>query len=126
LATVEIPIQIQLGQQQRQILEILHLQGMAFQLIALLGNSLPVGDNVQVVAPQLGLRHLVWVEQASGQFVKKLGLAVFVDAFKTIIAQAQLERRQRAALKETQRPTVKHQLLMKIPFFSGRLARLCF
>ncbi|WP_333700571.1 hypothetical protein [Rivihabitans pingtungensis] len=99
---------------------------MAFQLIALLGNSLPVGDNVQVVAPQLGLRHLVWVEQASGQFVKKLGLAVFVDAFKTIIAQAQLERRQRAALKETQRPTVKHQLLMKIPFFSGRLARLCF
>src|SRR3546814_2189384 len=75
--------------------------------------SLPVGDDVQVVAPQVSLRHLVGIEQASDQFVEELGLAVLVDALEAVIAQAHFECRQRAALKETQHPAVEHQFLLE-------------
>ncbi|WP_240498781.1 hypothetical protein [Thauera propionica] len=45
--------------------------------------------------------------------MEELGLAVLVDALKTVIAQTHLECRQRAALKETQHPAVEHQFLME-------------
>jgi len=113
LTVVEVPVQIQLGEQQRQVLEVLHLQLKALQLVALGGDGLPVGDDVQVVAPQIGLGHLVGIEQASDQFVEELGLAVLVDALEAVIAQAHLECRQRAALKEAQHPAVEHQFLVE-------------
>src|SRR5574338_569239 len=89
------------------------MQFVAFQLVALGGDGLPVRDYVQVVAPQVGLGHLIGIEQASDQFVEELGLAVLVDALKTVIAQTHLECRQLAALKETQHPAIEHQFLME-------------
>ena len=113
LAVVEVPVQIQLGEQQREVLEVLHLQFVAFQLVALGSDGLPVRNNIQVVAPQVGLGHLVGIEQASGQFMEELGLAVLIDAFEAVVAKAHLERRKRAALKEAQHPAVEHQFLME-------------
>jgi hypothetical protein len=125
LTVVEVPVQIQLGEQQREVLEVLHLQFMALQLVALGGDGLPVGDDVQVVAPQVGLGHLVGIEQASGQFVEELGLAVLVDALEAVIAQAHLECRQRAALKETQHPAVEHQFLMEAALLAAATGTGC-
>ena len=88
------------------------------------GDRTPVGDDVQVVAPQNGLGHLVRVEQASDEPMEELGLAILGDALEAVIAQARLERRQRAALKEAQHPAVEHQLLVEAAFFAGRSAGL--
>jgi hypothetical protein len=43
LTLVEIPVEVNLGEQQREVLKVLHLQLMAFQLVALGGDGLPVG-----------------------------------------------------------------------------------
>src|SRR5690606_11280704 len=84
-----------------------------------------VGDDVQVVASQVGLGHLVGIEQASDQFVEELGLAVLVDALKAVIAQAHLECRQRAALKEAQHPAVEHQFLMEAALLAASTGTGC-
>src|SRR5690606_4857264 len=118
-------VEIQLGEQQREVLEVLHLQFVALQLVALGGNGLPVGDDVQVVAPQVRFRHPVGIEQTPRQLVEEAGLSILVDALEAVIAQALLERRQRAALKEPQYPAVQHQLLMEAALFRLQLGCTC-
>ena len=51
LPLVEIPVEVNLREQQRQVLKVLHLQLMAFELVALGRDGLPMHDNVQVVTP---------------------------------------------------------------------------
>ncbi|MNP14192.1 hypothetical protein D3C76_1065050 [compost metagenome] len=88
---VEVPIQINLSEQQRQVLEVLHLQLVAFKLVALSSDTLPVTDDVQVVATQIGFRDTVNLEQVAPELVEEQRLAILVDAFVLVLAQANLQ-----------------------------------
>src|SRR3546814_18143955 len=50
---------------------------------------------------------------------------VLVDALEAVIAQAHLECRQRAALKETQHPAVEHQFLMEAALLAAATGTGC-
>ena len=112
-AAIEVPVQVDLAEQQRQVLEVLHLQFVTFALVALGGDALPVRDDVQVVAAQLRLADALRFEEVAGELVEEQRLAVVVDAFVAVVAQAQLQRPQAAALEEAQHPAVEHQLLVE-------------
>ena len=113
LALVEIPVQVNLGEQQREILEILHVEHGAFHLVAALGDGIPMLHNVQVVTAQIVRADAIHFKQILVQFVEKPGLAVLVDAFVPVFTEAELQGVQGAALEKTHHPVVEHQLLVE-------------
>lgn len=115
LPTVEIPVEVDLGEQQRQVLEIFHRQQFARRGIAAMGDLLPLRYDVQVIAAQLGFGDPVHVEQVARQLVEELRLAVIVDALVPVIAKPRLQSHQAAAMEMAQHPAVQHQLLMERP-----------
>ena len=122
LPMVEVPVQVDLGEQQREVLEVLHVQLMPLQLVALGGDALPMGDDVQVIAAQVGFADAVHVEQVACQLVEELGLPILVDAFKAVFSQPLLECSEAAPLEKPQHPAVEHQLLVEVAFLGGRSA----
>lgn len=71
LSLVEIPIQINLGEQQRKILEILHVEHRAFNLVALFGDGVPMLHNIQVITAQIQLIDQIRLKQVVLQSMKK-------------------------------------------------------
>ena len=76
LSLVKIPVQINLGEQQREILEVFHIENGAFDLVTLLGNGVPVLHNVQIVTAQVLLADAIHLKQIVLQGMKKSALAV--------------------------------------------------
>ena len=113
LALVEIPVQVNLGEQQREILEILHVEHGAFHLVAALGDGIPMLHDVQVVTAQIVRADAIHFKQILVQFVEKPGLAVLVDAFVPVFTEAELQGVQGAAFEKAHHPLVEHQLLVE-------------
>jgi hypothetical protein len=51
--------------------------------------------------------------------MEKPCLAILIDPLEAVIAQAHLECRQRAAMKEAQQPAVEYQFLMEAALLHG-------
>ena len=84
----EIPIEVDLGEEEREVLEILELKDVTLALVAGGGDGLPMANDGEIVAAQLWLGDTVDVEQVGGELVKKQRLPVLVQAFPAILAEA--------------------------------------
>ena len=113
LGFVEIPVQINLCKEQRQILEILHVEDGTLKLVTLFGNGVPVLDNVQVIATKFLLTEPIHFKQVLGQFMEKAGLPIIIYAFMPIFTQTNFQAGKTAPLEEAQQPLVKNKLFVK-------------
>lgn len=113
LAPAKIPIEINLGEEEREVLEILELKDVPLALVAGGGDGLPVADDGEIVAAQLRLGDAVDVKQVGGELVEKQRLPVLVQAFPAIFPETLFKLLQRITMEKAKQPAIEHQVLLE-------------
>jgi hypothetical protein len=108
LAVIEIQIQVYFGKQQREILEVFHVEYNSFQLIALFRDGIPVLHNIQIVTAHVVLADKIRLKQIVLKRMEKPGLTILVYALVPVFTQAFFQSIDVAAVEKAHHPMVEN------------------
>ena len=109
----EVPVEIDLGEQQGQVLEVLPHHGLVAARKAPLVEPLRVPDDVLVVLQQQFCRQLRQVEELRRQGMVEAVGVVLVQTYQCLVAQQLGQVFEALRVEQRQQPVIEHQLVGK-------------